>query len=90
MADEGHEGQHLSLALWMLWQVKIQTQYANTIEFIERGPLNIGLSVLAFKPNKGQNKGQRFVHSVQLAWCWARQSQAICTQFKSWLTYLTL
>ena len=37
-------------------------QYNITKDFIKERPLNVGLSVLVFVTNKGQNKGQRSVH----------------------------
>ena len=40
----------------MLWEVKIQTQYTNTKEFIEEGILKIALSVLAFAANMAKIK----------------------------------
>ena len=46
--------------------VKIKMQYTDKKVFIKKGPLNIGLSVLAFEAKKGQNKVQR---SVQPACC---------------------
>ena len=40
IADEGHKGQHLVLA--MLWEVRINAQYTSTKEFNKEGPLNLG------------------------------------------------
>ena len=53
MRDEGHKEQNSVLATEMPWEHKIQTQYPNTREFIDEGPLNTGYSVLAFLSNKG-------------------------------------
>ena len=39
LADEGHKHQYLVMATFMLWELKIKTQYTNIKEFNKEGPL---------------------------------------------------
>ena len=53
----------------MLWEVKIQTQYNCTKDFIKEWPLKIAKLVLAFIAREGQIKGQWPVYLVPIACC---------------------